>query len=32
MRTQDSVIIDWHGDLHVLVDAVHSLTAAMGAG
>jgi histidyl-tRNA synthetase len=24
LSTQQSVIIDWHGDLHVLADAVHS--------
>ena len=24
LRTQQSVTIDWHGDLHVLADAVHS--------
>jgi histidyl-tRNA synthetase len=29
MRTQESVVIDWHGDMHVLIDAVRSLTAAM---
>ena len=32
MRTQESVAIDWHGDMQVLVDAVRSLTAAMQAG
>jgi histidyl-tRNA synthetase len=32
MRTQESVVIDWHGDMHVLVDAVRSLTAAMRVG
>ena len=32
MRTQESVAIDWHGDMPVLVDAVRSLTAAMQAG
>ena len=30
MRTQESVVIDWHGDLHVLVDAVRSLITALG--
>jgi histidyl-tRNA synthetase len=25
MAAQTSTTIDWHGDLHVLVDAVHSL-------
>jgi histidyl-tRNA synthetase len=24
LSTQQSVMIDWHGDLHVLADAVHS--------
>jgi len=28
LATQQSVTIDWHGDLHVLVDAVHSLLEA----
>jgi histidyl-tRNA synthetase len=32
MRTQESVAIDWHGKIPVLVDAVRSLTAAMQAG
>jgi len=33
LATQQSVTIDWHGDLHVLVDAVHSqLEAAKHAG
>lgn len=32
MRTQESVAINWHGDMPVLVDAVRSLTAAMQAG
>ena len=32
MRTQESHVIDWHGDMQVLVDAVRSLTAAMQAG
>jgi histidyl-tRNA synthetase len=26
--TQQASAIDWHGDLHVLVDAVHSLLAS----
>ncbi len=29
LRTEQGVVIDWHGDLHVLVDAVHSLCAAL---
>jgi histidyl-tRNA synthetase len=29
LSTQESSTIDWHGDLHVLVDAVHSLGEAM---
>ena len=28
LATQQSVTIDWHGDLHVLVDAIHSLLEA----
>ncbi len=32
MRTQESVAINWHGEMPVLVDAVRSLTAAMQAG
>jgi len=28
MRTEESVVIDWRGDLHVLVAAVQTLTAA----
>jgi len=33
LATQQSVTIDWHGDLRVLVDAVHSqLEAAKHAG
>ena len=32
LATQQSVAIEWHGDLHVLVDAVHSLFAAAGQG
>jgi histidyl-tRNA synthetase len=28
LATQQSTTIDWHGDLHVLVDAVRSLTAS----
>ena len=32
MRTQESVVIDWHGDLPVLVDAVRSLITALGVG
>jgi histidyl-tRNA synthetase len=29
MAAQTSTTIDWHGDLHVLVDAVHSLLAGI---
>jgi histidyl-tRNA synthetase len=29
LATQESTTIDWHGDLHVLVDAVHSLVQSM---
>lgn len=32
LATQQSVAIEWHGDLHVLVDAVHSLLAAASQG
>lgn len=32
MRTQESVAINWHGEMPVLVDAVRSLTAAVQAG
>ena len=32
MATQESVVIDWHGGMHVLVDAVQSLTRALRAG
>ena len=32
LATQQSVAIEWQGDLHVLVDAVHSLLAAAGQG
>jgi len=28
LATQQSTTIDWHGDLHVLVDAIHSLLVA----
>ncbi|MFM8734168.1 MAG: histidine--tRNA ligase [Pirellulales bacterium] len=28
LATQQSTAIDWHGDLHVLVDAIHSLLEA----
>ncbi|MGI9176429.1 MAG: histidine--tRNA ligase [Pirellulales bacterium] len=28
LATQQSTTIDWHGDLHVLVDAIHSLLEA----
>ena len=32
LRTEQGIVIDWHGDLQVLVDAVHSQCAAMRAG
>ena len=32
LATQQSVAIDWHGDLHVLVDAVHSSLEALRHG
>ncbi|MCE9632170.1 MAG: histidine--tRNA ligase [Planctomycetia bacterium] len=32
LATQQSVAIDWHGDLHVLVDGVHSQLAALRHG
>ena len=32
LRTEQGTVIDWHGDLQVLVDAVHSQCAAMRAG
>ena len=32
MQSQQSVVIDWHGDLRVLVDAVHSQLEAIRAG
>jgi histidyl-tRNA synthetase len=32
LATQQSTTIDWHGDLQVLVDAVHSLVAALPHG
>jgi len=31
LATQASTTIDWHGDMHVLVDAVHSLLVAHGS-
>jgi hypothetical protein len=31
LAAQSAVTIDWHGDLHVLVDAVQSAVAAMRA-
>ncbi len=32
MASQASITIDWHGDIHVLVDAVHSLLEAIRSG
>ena len=32
LRTEQGTVIDWHGDLQVLVDAVHSQCAAMRTG
>ena len=32
MHSQQSVTIDWHGDVHVLVDAIHSQLQAIKAG
>jgi len=32
MESQESVLIDWHGDLRVLVDAIHSQLEAIRAG
>lgn len=32
LATQASATIDWHGDLHVLVDAIHSQLQAIRAG
>ena len=32
MASQESVVVDWHGDLRVLVDAVHSQLEAIRAG
>ena len=32
MASQESVTIEWHGDLRVLVDAVHSQLEAIRAG
>ena len=32
MASQQNVVIDWHGDLRVLVDAVHSQLEAIKAG
>jgi len=32
MQSQQSVTIDWHGDVHVLVDAIHSQLQAIKAG
>jgi histidyl-tRNA synthetase len=32
MASQESVLIDWHGDLRVLVDAIHSQLEAIRAG
>ena len=32
LASQQSVTIDWHGDLHVLADAVHSQLEAARHG
>ncbi len=32
MASQESVVVDWHGDVRVLVDAVHSQLEAIRAG